>query len=242
MKNLDQELNRIKNKKLLIVFPHPDDEAVMAGGLIRRAVGIGFRVMVVCLTKGELGKIYINGSGRSTAQIRDEEFKKSMAVLGINESSLWNYPDGGLRKSSSWRRQLSDLVDRFQPSVLVTYDPSGITGHPDHVALAMEMLSLVKTRKGTRLWWPSLFGEARKMIVDVRVADLLPKPSFRLGLSLTESLNKWQAISAHASQGWTKVGTAWVLCLGWLLRHRYEDYAEADLERNYEHRYVKFKF
>src|SRR5205823_12408713 len=40
-------------ERILIVAPHPDDEALAAGGLIQRAVARGARVRIVILTDGD---------------------------------------------------------------------------------------------------------------------------------------------------------------------------------------------
>lgn len=243
MKDLKLELGKIKNKTALVVFPHPDDESVMAGGLIKWLVASSWKVVVVCLTCGERGRVHINGLGRSVAEIRKSEFVAAMEVLGVFRFELFNFSDGELRRRRRWQRVLSEIIDGFQPGLIVSYDPSGVTGHPDHVALAVWLLDMLRKRKWkTRLLWPVIFGEAKKLITDERVSDLLPDPKYRLDLSVEEVVRKWRAISVHRSQGWARIRAVWLMCLGWLLRYRREEYAEADLAARYEHRYVKFKF
>lgn len=227
---------------MLVIFPHPDDESVMTGGLIQKKIMQGWRVVVVCLTRGEKGKIHINGSGRSIEEIRGAEFTRAMEALGVAEFELFNFPDGQLRTKKRWQRVVSDILASLKPDLVVTYDPSGITAHPDHIALAVFVLKELSGKKGVRLWWPVLYGKAAELIVDQRVADLLPKARLRIDLSVREVFSKWQAISAHQSQGWAKMRSVWLFCLGWLLKHRYEEYAQADLSAQYRYRYVKFKF
>src|SRR3990167_9586391 len=103
MRDVETELKKIKNKRLLVVFPHPDDESVVAGGLIQRALSLGFWVTVVCLTKGGRGKIHINGKGRSAEEIRENEFKQAVTALGVSDFHLWSFSDGELKKIRGWR-------------------------------------------------------------------------------------------------------------------------------------------
>lgn len=227
---------------MLVIFPHPDDESVMAGGLIQRKIALGWRVVVVCLTRGEKGKIHINGSGRSIEEIRGAEFTRAMEALGVTEYELFNFPDGRLRTKKRWQGVVCDILASLEPDLVVTYDPSGVTGHPDHIALALFILKKLSETKGVKLLWPVLFGKAAELIVSPQVVDLLPIADWRIDLSVGEVLSKWRAISAHQSQGWAKTRSVWLFCLGWLLKHRYEEYAQADLSAQYRYRYVKFKF
>lgn len=62
---------------IMIFAPHPDDEALFAAGLIKRAIDDGEKVIVVNVTNGDsLGKIY--GQGRICESV------ESMQLLGLN--------------------------------------------------------------------------------------------------------------------------------------------------------------
>jgi len=242
MKNVEALLKKIENRRLLVVFPHPDDESVMAGGLIIRALALGYKVTVICLTKGGRGKIHINGNGKSAEEIRESEFGAAMEALGVTDYHVWSFQDGGLRKSRSWQEKLTRLIKEFRPGLVVSYDHSGVTGHPDHIAASRTVFEVVAGLPGdARLWWPSFSGKLRKLFVDPRVTDLLPAANLRLDLTAKEALKKWRAISAHRSQGGGRL-SMWPVCLGFLLKYRYEEFAEADLRKNYDHKYVKFYF
>ncbi|KKQ25909.1 MAG: hypothetical protein US62_C0042G0009 [Candidatus Woesebacteria bacterium GW2011_GWA1_37_8] len=56
MKDFKSELNKIKGKTLMVIFPHPDDESMMTGGLLSTAHKLGIRTVVVTITKGGAGK------------------------------------------------------------------------------------------------------------------------------------------------------------------------------------------
>jgi len=237
MTDIRQYLSKFSNKKMLVVFPHPDDESVMAGGLILVALKEGWEVVVLTLTEGDSGKIYINGGGRSTREIRREEMASAMSRLGVIDWVMWRFDDGRLRKTKKWRERLNKFVEITDPSLVVTYDLSGVSGHPDHISLGLEILKLTRKRK-IHLIWPSFIEEGR-VIVDSRIRKYAQKPGLRLRMTMGESLKKWLAAFSHRSQGLRGfIGMDWYLAV--LLR-RNEWFAGMKPNKKYRYRYVKFR-
>jgi N-acetyl-1-D-myo-inositol-2-amino-2-deoxy-alpha-D-glucopyranoside deacetylase len=142
---------------LLLVHAHPDDESFGTGGLIARAVAEGHRVDLVTCTGGEEGEIhdptldYDEAFPRLKA-IREEELRCSLAALrgpypGELQLHLLGYRDSGMmgtesneRPESFWKSDLDVATGRLvavvravRPAVMVTYDPNGNYGHPDHI-------------------------------------------------------------------------------------------------------------
>ncbi|KKT72435.1 MAG: LmbE family protein [Candidatus Collierbacteria bacterium GW2011_GWB1_44_6] len=181
MKSNDSLLEIITNKKMLVVFPHPDDESVMAGGLIQRAMAGGYQVTVLTLTEGGRGKIHISGRGRSSAEIRRQEMASAMSRLGVSDWIMWKFDDGKLRRTMRWRERLSKFVSETSPGLVVTYDLSGVSGHPDHISLSLEVFRTLKRikNKKIKLLWVSFAGGNKGRMVDMRVDGYLQKPKLR---------------------------------------------------------------
>lgn len=239
MKSIEGYLGKIKNKKLLVIFPHPDDESVMAGGLIMTALRMGFWVTVLTLTEGDKGKIYIHGKGRSVAEIRRYEEAKAMSVLGVVDWVMWKFDDGRLRTKTLWRKRLSDFVKNTEPGVVVTYDLSGVSGHPDHISVSLEVLRLFKSTKRFRLLWTSFQGAMKYKVVDTRVAKYLQDPELFLDLDVWSALRKWSSVFAHRSQnlGDFLKSSRWFL----VFTARREWYSVARVTKTYKYKYVGFK-
>jgi LmbE family N-acetylglucosaminyl deacetylase len=127
-------------KRLLFLFPHPDDESFACGGTLAKSHEAGHATYLVCATSG--------GKGRSgpfpltckeeLARHRERELLKAAAILGVTKTFLYRYPDGEL--SAIGRQALADRIAatlrELQPEVVVTFPPDGVTGHPDHIALS----------------------------------------------------------------------------------------------------------
>ena len=238
MTDIRKYLSKFTSKKMLVVFPHPDDESVMTGGLILTALSMGWEVSVLTLTEGGSGKIFVNGGGRSTREIRREEMATAMSRLGVTDWVMWRFDDGRLRKTKKWRERLRKFMEIMNPDLVVTYDLSGVSGHPDHISLGIEVLRVVRKR-GVELLWPSFVGEEKRRMVDGRVLKYLQRGTMKLELSLSESVVKWLAAFSHKSQGLSGfIGMPWWLAV---LKRRREYFARMENDETYRYRYVKFR-
>ncbi len=203
MDNLIEFLKNLKNKKMLLIFPHPDDEAYVSGGLLQVAQELSIHTKLICLTKGGRGLLPKNRiKAKLIKDIRIKELERACEILGVDEKTVWDYPDGGLYSEvNKWLPELKKEIDKFEPSILVTFDPSGITGHPDH---------LVVNHKVTEY----IFSLDKRPILFLRVPDkqeygffknnkqlsIASKPTHELNYSFKISINKIKAILAHKSQ------------------------------------------
>lgn len=116
--------------RVLILSPHPDDEAIGCGGTIRTHVLDGDEVRVLFLTSGEKGI-----AGRlpgEAALVREAEAAAAAEILGIAGVTFWRLPDGAVRASRETVRRLQLVLTEWQPDYL--YVPHDGEQHPDHRA------------------------------------------------------------------------------------------------------------
>lgn len=123
-------------KKLLLSFAHPDDESFAAGGTVAKYVAAGWTVHLLCATRGEAGSAgpYGEVSSDSLGNIRQKELEEAGSILGIDSVTFLGYKDGLL--SGLTPGDLEDPIYRqmagFSPDVVITFEPNGISNHPDH--------------------------------------------------------------------------------------------------------------
>jgi len=118
--------------RVLVISPHPDDEAIGCGGTLRKHVVDGDHVRVVFLTSGEKG-----GHDKpleETRCLREREAEDAASVLGIQEIEFWRERDGMLRSTSHLTKRLAATLDTYRPDRI--YTTSGYESHPDHRAAA----------------------------------------------------------------------------------------------------------
>ncbi|MFO0593973.1 MAG: PIG-L family deacetylase [Myxococcaceae bacterium] len=78
---------------LVVIAPHPDDEVLMAGGLISQRVAEGKKVAVILVTNGDY-------TCERDGYQREAESVAALALLGVKATDVHflGYPDGALRK------------------------------------------------------------------------------------------------------------------------------------------------
>lgn len=208
----------------------------MAGGFIVQAIKSGAKVKVVCLTAGDQGKIHVHGRGRSLGQIRREEFFRAMHRLGVSNFETFNFPDGKLRNTPVWRPVVADFVGHAD--LVVSYDLSGVTGHPDHIALGLELHRQAR-KLGPTLWHVAPTGLLRRILAEKKVAKYLSEPEVELTLRFGERLRKWRAFNAYQSQ--YRLSTR-LLGLILSLLPQTEGFALFRPKQKYRFKYIHFEF
>lgn len=125
-------------KKILSVFAHPVDESFAVGGTVAKYVKAGWQVDLVCATKGEASSnTSHDGTGDILGSMRESELKKAADILGINTITPLGYKEDRLKELTPGT--LEDPIYRAMesgiPNVVITFDPTGISNHPDHIKI-----------------------------------------------------------------------------------------------------------
>lgn len=136
---------------LLALFAHPDDEAFGTGGTLARYAAAGADVTLVCATRGEAGEIAegFDATPETLGQVREGELRCAAETVGVRELIFLGYRDSGMAgtpENNDPRAfvnapadevvpQLVGIIRRVRPQVVVTFEPNGGYGHPDHIAI-----------------------------------------------------------------------------------------------------------
>lgn len=136
--------------RLLLSFAHPDDEAFGCAGTIKLNHLRGIPTTLVCATKGEAGEISSPelADPANLGVVRERELRAAAAHMGVDELIFLGYRDSGMAgtepnahphafmnaSASAVVARLVRLIRARRPQVVVTFDPTGGYGHPDHIA------------------------------------------------------------------------------------------------------------
>ena len=238
MKSINELLLKIKNKKLLIIFPHPDDESIAAGGLILSAKRLGYEVTLLTLTKGGAGRININPKGRSLKEIRSAELEKASKILGIDNLIIKDFDDGKLKTRNGWNETVKENLLRIKPAVVVTYDPTGISGHPDHINLSVGVKRIINElliARKTILFWVTLDGQSKNLVTS-SVRRYLTNANYELTMTYSIILSKLKAMFCHKSQRYDKLSEIILR----MITTRKEWYHKVDMKKDYPYKYINF--
>ena len=141
-----------KNRCLLALHAHPDDESSKGAGTMAKYASEGVRVVLVCATRGEAGDI-LNprmdrpGIKEKMPEIREAELETACDILGVEKIYQLGYRDSGMPESESnhhprafWNadadevvRKIVEIIRAERPEVVLGYDESRGYEHPDHV-------------------------------------------------------------------------------------------------------------
>jgi N-acetyl-1-D-myo-inositol-2-amino-2-deoxy-alpha-D-glucopyranoside deacetylase len=223
---------------LMAVHAHPDDEASMTGGVFAHYAAEGVRTVLVTCTDGRCGDgadgVKPDQPGHdpdAVVKLRLAELAEARAILGISDFEFLGYHDSGMDGWASnhapgafWGTPLEEATERvaalmreYRPDVVVTYDPNGFYGHPDHIQAhraTMAAIEQLGPDAPAKAYWTTMphsvmeeFGKhLREMGADWEEAEDAPK----LGLPDDEvstwvdvrdvAEQKYRALAAHASQ------------------------------------------
>ena len=164
---------------ILGVWGHPDDEAYLSAAIMAVASDAGQRVVCVTLTRGELGTSDpVTWPPEKLAAERTRELEACLKVLGVKEHHWFDYPDGGCADipPEGPVSRLTELMADVRPDTVLTFDPVGGTGHPDHIA-ACEWTTAAFARaglSGSRLLYATKTAEwTREFFTVVDPGDVM---------------------------------------------------------------------
>ena len=127
-------------ERVIVISPHPDDEAIGCGGTIVAHVENGDVVHVIFLTSGEKG-----GHGKSTEETistREAEARAAANILNTARTEFWREPDGAFEASERNIQRLVNKIESYQATRI--YVPHYNEEHPDHKAAALLLERSVK--------------------------------------------------------------------------------------------------
>lgn len=151
-------MSDLPDRRLLLVHAHPDDESINNGATMARYAAEGAHVTLVTCTLGEEGEVippelaHLASDREDTlGRHRVGELAAAMKELGVTDhrflGGAGRYRDSGMmgteqneRPGAFWSADLDeaagfavDVIREIRPQVLITYDPHGGYGHPDHI-------------------------------------------------------------------------------------------------------------
>jgi len=203
--------------RVLGLFPHPDDEAYAAGGLLAHCASTGASVRLVCATRGERGsdRTGIAAAGPALAATRTRELEASCAALGIDPPIFLDLPDGALAGAAAATALVAAHVQRFAPHLVITLGADGVYGSLDHLAFtatvtdalralapAPRLLHAVFPRGLFAPVWRAL-ARRRPRLVAAIDPNMLGVEAAAVDLRLdirVQKPRKLAAIAAHCSQ------------------------------------------
>jgi LmbE family N-acetylglucosaminyl deacetylase len=163
--------------RLLACFAHPDDEAFPVAGALAACAAQGVEVRLITATSGEEGEVRRPGlaTAETLGAVRRGELAQSVRTLGLAGHQVLGYRDSGMAgtpananpqafvnaPAATVVEQLVAELRRFRPQVVLTFEPGGLYGHPDHIAICRHATEAFRRAHDPQLFPHQLAGGLR---------------------------------------------------------------------------------
>ena len=121
-------------EQALVIFAHPDDGELGAGGVIATWSAQGCAVTMVACTTGSSGSNDRSVDSATVVPTRRAEQQAASEEIGAAQLELLDHPDGGLEDDRVFRGELVRLIRKYRPHTVICHDPYRTEGfnHRDH--------------------------------------------------------------------------------------------------------------
>jgi LmbE family N-acetylglucosaminyl deacetylase len=195
-----------RDKTVLVVTPHPDDETFSAGGLLARLAAAGNNVQILIYTTDNAGSNDPTMTRERLAEIRRREEEEACAVLGIAKDHItWLGHDDGMLEYVDRReltKQVTREIRRHRPEAVLSIDPGAPYDQwhkSDHRSGAFITVDAMRAA-AWRLYFPELEREGFKQHhVPVAYFYYSAQPNYTVDITDVAE-QKARAAACHTSQ------------------------------------------
>ena len=159
-------------ERAVAVVAHPDDLEYGVASAVARFTAQGKQVSYVLATSGEAGIDTL--SPERCGQLREEEERRSAALVGVEHVEFLGHPDGSVEYGLALRRDIAAALRRLRPEVVfgmnfdLTWGDGGGVNHADHRAVGVALLDAC--RDAANRWMFRDAGEPWSGIASVYIA------------------------------------------------------------------------
>ena len=169
----------------LLVFAHPDDEAMFFSPTLLHLKRQGWQIHFMCFSTGDA-----DGKGK----VRAAELSKSALMYGVSRLALVDDPRTRDGMAQVWDEgYIAETVRTYsahhQAGLIVTFDLLGVSGHPNHVAVARGVLQAVGEWKKSSATCSLANGEAT-------AKSPAPRPHLALLVTRSATSTKYTGLAA----------------------------------------------
>ena len=196
----------IQPNRLLAVGAHPDDIDFGLGGTVTSLVNQGTEVVYCVITDGDAGGFDPTVPRSEIPNIRRNEQRAAADILGVACVHFLGYRDGQLTVTQELRRDISRIIRKETPDVVVIQSPirnidQMYASHPDHIAAGEAAMAAIYPDSRNPFAHPSLVADEDLPAWTVPQTWVTNYPEPNYWVDITETFDrKIAALRAHVSQ------------------------------------------
>lgn len=229
-------------RTLLHIWSHPDDETMVSGTTAKYGAGSAWRQAACYFTAGEVGKPGVPPICRQEelALVRRGEMAVAATLAGMDAHEVADFGDCQLasRDFRELEEQAVRWIRSYRPTVIITWDPSGSSGHPDHIRTNQVVRAAFQSAADPEAFPEQISQEGLEAhrtqrlfesVVPKRLVGIYRKRAFQGNHAALDdreqpthalevggfARRRWRTIRAHRTQAFSLVPfAAWY---GWLI-------------------------
>ncbi|MYV99539.1 PIG-L deacetylase family protein [Streptomyces sp. SID3343] len=188
--------------RALAIVAHPDDLEYGAAAAVARWTRQGKHVTYCMVTSGEAGIDAIEPD--KCRPLREAEQIESARIVGVDTVEFLGHPDGVIEYGLPLRRDLSRVVRRHRPDIVITGNFRDTWGgialnQADHIATGRAVVDAVRDA-GNRWVFPELIDEGHQPWGGVRAVWAAGSPDAGHAVDTTEDFDLGvRSLEAHGA-------------------------------------------
>lgn len=149
----------VRADKVLVLSPHPDDDVMGCGGLLKMLSDAGSKIKTIYFSDGSRGNRSAKYSEALISE-REEEARSAGKIIGAGEEKFLRLPHTKLVANLELAAQIRREIEFDKPDLLLS--PSLEDLHPDHHAVAEALsISLKNYEDHLNIWLYEIWGTGR---------------------------------------------------------------------------------
>ena len=167
-----------RSRRVLAIFPHPDDESYGPAGMLYR---IGrdpdAATAVFIMTRGEASSMGPQKglTPDGVADLRRGRLGEVDRLLGLDALLIGGFTDSGMAHQplAEMKAAVTACLDAMQPQVVIVHDARGVNAHPDHISAHWAVRAALAERETVRL---AMLAYPREMAEAIAPRLIFPTP------------------------------------------------------------------
>lgn len=152
-------ISHVSADRVLVLSPHPDDDALGCGGLLASLSESGSKIKVIYFSDGSRG----TRDGKFRQELiskREDEAGEAGKILGIEEKKFLRLPDTRITADTGLATVIRREIEFDKPDLLLA--PGMEELHPDHHAVAEALaLAIRNFDQPLNIWFYEVWGTSR---------------------------------------------------------------------------------
>jgi LmbE family N-acetylglucosaminyl deacetylase len=194
-------------KRILVILAHPDDPDFFCGATLSRWCKQGHEVHYCLLTKGQRGSQDPAIDPYELGEKRVKEQEAAAAALGVKTVEFLDYIDGEVVADLDTRKNVTRVIRRWQPQILVGCDPLNVfpfdsrINHPDHRAAGQVVVDAAFPAAGSPMYYPEMILNEGLKPCSVEEVWLSLTANGNVEIDVTDCFDdRLKALHCHRSQ------------------------------------------